>query len=211
MEHDRLNQILDQIQKLEAQIVHELQQKEAEYGYKIHEKKAHFAQEIRLQHRLLKEKLLHYIFRSRFLVLLTTPFIYACLIPIALMDLICSTYQWICFPIYGIPAVRRSDYLAFDRHHLSYLNLIEKINCEYCAYANGILHYVAEISARTEQYWCPIKHFRCVKCTHKRYKNFLNYGDGEGYVRELEGIRQKFQDLHETVPDEKASNHPRHS
>lgn len=128
-------------------------------------------QEIRLQHRLLKEMLLHYIFRSRFLVLLTTPFIYACLIPVALMDLICSTYQWICFPIYGIPAVRRSDYLAFDRHHLSYLNLIEKINCEYCAYANGILHYVAEISARTEQYWCPIKHFRCVKCTHKRYKN----------------------------------------
>jgi hypothetical protein len=43
MEHDRLNQVLDQIQKLEAQIVHELQQKEAEYGYKIHDKKAHFA------------------------------------------------------------------------------------------------------------------------------------------------------------------------
>ena len=204
IEHDRLNQILDQIQKLEAQIVHELQQKEAEYGYKIHDKKAHFAQEIRLKHRLLKEKLLYYIFRSRFLVLLTTPFIYACLIPITLMDLICSTYQWICFPIYGIPAVRRSDYLAFDRHHLSYLNLIEKINCEYCAYANGILHYVAEISARTEQYWCPIKHFRCVKCTHKRYKNFLNFGDGEGYVRELEGIRQKFHDVHEKVPTEKS-------
>lgn len=203
MEQDRLTQILGQIQKLEAQILEELQQKEAEYGYKLHEKQIRFTKEIRLRHRQLKEKLTRYLFRSRFLVLLTTPFIYACLIPIALLDLVCTTYQWICFPLYGIPKVRRSDYLAFDRHHLSYLNLIEKINCEYCAYANGILHYVAEIAARTEQYWCPIKHFRCVKCAHKRYKNFLNFGDGEGYVRELEGIRQKFQDLHEAVPTEK--------
>ena len=203
MEHDRLNQILDQIQKLEAQIVHELQRKEAEYGYKINEKRVQFTQEIRFQHRLLKEKLHHYIFRSRFLVLLTIPVIYACLIPITLLDLICSTYQWVCFPIYGIPRVRRSEYLAFDRHHLSYLNLIEKINCEYCAYANGILAYVVEIAARTEQYWCPIKHFRCVKCAHKRYKNFLNFGDGEGYVRDLERIRQKFQDLHERPPTQK--------
>ena len=29
------------------------------------------------------------------------------------------------------------DYLAFDRHPLQYLNLIEKVNCEYCAHANG--------------------------------------------------------------------------
>ncbi|NCW27395.1 MAG: hypothetical protein EBV83_03720 [Verrucomicrobia bacterium] len=203
MEQDRLTQILGQIQKLEAQILEELQQKEAEYGYKLHEKQIRFTKEIRLRHRQLKEKLYRYLFRSRFLVLLTTPVIYACLIPIALLDLVCTTYQWICFPLYGIPKVRRSDYLAFDRHHLSYLNLIEKINCEYCAYANGILHYAAEIAARTEQYWCPIKHFRCVKCAHKRYKNFLNFGDGEGYVRELEGIRQKFKDLHEAVPTEK--------
>ena len=203
MEQDRLTQILGQIQKLETQILEELQQKEAEYGYKLHEKQIRFSKEIRLRHRQLKEKLARYLFRSRFLVLLTSPFIYACLIPIALLDLVCTTYQWICFPLYGIPKVRRSDYLAFDRHHLSYLNLIEKINCEYCAYANGILHYVAEIAARTEQYWCPIKHFRRVKCAHKRYKNFLNFGDGEGYVRELEEIRQKFQDLHEAVPTEK--------
>lgn len=195
MEHDRLTQILEQIQKLEAQIIHELHQKEIEYGYKVHEKKVQFTREIRLRHRQLKEKLHHYILRSRFLVLLTTPVIYTCLIPIALLDMVCSFYQWVCFPIYGIPWVKRSDYLAFDRHHLSYLNLIEKINCEYCAYANGILHYVAEISARTEQYWCPIKHFRCVKCTHRHYKKFLNFGDGEGYVRQLDQIRKEFDGL----------------
>ena len=193
MEKDRLNQILSQIHQLESQIVEELHRKEEEYGYKIHQKRAEFTQKIRQQHRQIRRKLHRYLFQSRWLVLLTTPVIYACLLPIALLDLVCTFYQWVCFPIYGIPWVRRSEYLAFDRHHLAYLNLVEKINCEYCAYANGILAYVVEIAARTEQYWCPIKHFRCVKCAHKHYKNFLNYGDGEGYVRQLEQIRK---DLH---------------
>jgi len=32
-----------------------------------------------------------------------------------------------------------------DRHHLAYLNVIEKLNCEYCGYANGVFAYVREI------------------------------------------------------------------
>jgi hypothetical protein len=64
-----------------------------------------------------------------------------CIIPIALADLIGSMYQAICFPIYGIPKVHRGEYLSFDRHRLSYLNFAEKLNCDYCAYVNGILAY----------------------------------------------------------------------
>ena len=195
MQNDRLGQLLAEIRKLEEQILEELHQKEKEYGYKIHETGVRFADEIRRQHQKLRKQLHRYLLGSRFLVLLTTPVIYACLVPITLLDLVCSFYQWICFPIYGIPYVKRGDYLAFDRHHLQYLNLIEKINCEYCAYANGVLNYVVEIAARTEQYWCPIKHFTCVKCTHKRYRHFVNFGDGEGYARRLEQIRKEFRDL----------------
>jgi len=195
MQKDRLGHLLTEIRKLEEQIVEELQVKEKEYGYKIQKTKVRFTDEIRRQHRKLRTQLHRYVLGSRFLVLITTPVIYACLIPIALLDLVCSLYQGLCFPIYGIPYVRRGEYLAFDRHHLQYLNLIEKINCEYCAYANGILAYVTEIAARTEQYWCPIKHFRCVKCTHKRYRHFVNFGDGEGYIRRLDQIRKEFRDL----------------
>ena len=54
-----------------------------------------------------------------------------------LMDLFVTTYQAVCFPIYGIPKVRRSDYLVFDREDLPYLNAIEKFNCFYCSYGNG--------------------------------------------------------------------------
>ena len=195
LQNDRLGQLLAEIRKLEEQIVEELHEKEKEYGYKIHETGVRFADEIRRQHRQLRKRLHRYLLGSRFLVLLTTPVIYACLVPIAMLDLVCSFYQWVCFPIYGIPYVRRGDYLAFDRHHLQYLNLIEKVNCEYCAYANGVLNYVVEIAARTEQYWCPIKHFKCVKCTHKRYRHFVDFGDGEGYTRRLDQIRKEFRDI----------------
>ena len=55
-------------------------------------------------------------------------------------------YQAICFPVYKIPKVRRRDYLVFDRHHLAYLNIIEKINCAYCSYANGAIAFMREVA-----------------------------------------------------------------
>ncbi len=35
----------------------------------------------------------------------------------------------------------RGAHFTFDRHRLGYLNLIEKLNCDYCAYANGLFAY----------------------------------------------------------------------
>jgi hypothetical protein len=93
------------------------------------------------------------------------------------------------FPVYGIPRVRRRDYLAFDRGQLAYLNAVEKLNCEYCAYANGILAHVREVASRTEEYWCPIKHARRVLGVHSRYGSFVDFGDGDAYRHDLERLR----------------------
>ncbi|MDH3393425.1 MAG: hypothetical protein OEL66_05420, partial [Desulfobulbaceae bacterium] len=103
--------------------------------------------------------------------------------------------QTICFPVYGIPKVKRCDHLVIDRHALRYLNPIEKLNCVYCGYVNGLLSYIQEIAARTEQYWCPIKHARKVAHLHSRYHKFFEYGDAEKYRRELENIRRDFKDV----------------
>jgi len=105
------------------------------------------------QHRLFKTSLRRHILGARFLVILSVPLIYACVLPFAVLDLFVIIYQEVCFPIYGIPKVRRRDYLVFDRGRLAYLNAIEKVGCVYCSYANGLLAYVAEIAARTEQHF----------------------------------------------------------
>lgn len=124
-------------------------------------------------------------------MLLVAPIIYAMLFPALLLDLFVTIYQWICFPVYKIKKVKRKDHIAFDRHHLKYLNSIERLNCIYCSYVNGLISYVAEIAGRTEQYFCPIKHSHRLKGTHSHYKNFMDYGDFEKYREELEMLREK--------------------
>jgi hypothetical protein len=193
--NDKLDELLGQMRQIEKELLAELRRKEAEFFYTIQKKQVRFTEEAKIRHRKLVKRLHRFLLDSRFLVLLTTPVIWSVLLPIALLDLIVSTYQTICFPIYQIPKVPRSDYLLFDRHRLTYLNAIEKLNCEYCAYANGILSFTVEIAARTEQYWCPIKHALRIKTMHSRYKNFFDYGDAEHYRERIEEVRNSFKDV----------------
>lgn len=108
---------------------------------------------------------------------LTAPVIYALAVPLALLDLMVTLYQKVCFPLYGLPQVDRSEHLVIDRHKLSYLDGIEKLNCLYCGYGNGVIAYAREIAARTEEHWCPIKHKKRVKAPHGRYAGFAEYDD----------------------------------
>jgi len=112
-------------------------------------------------------------------------------VPVAMLDAWVSLYQLVCFRAYGIARVRRGDYIVFDREHLAYLNGIEKLNCMYCSYANGVFAYTREIAGRTEQYWCPIRHAKRVRAPHSHYRRFVDYGDAEGYRRRLLQLRQE--------------------
>lgn len=154
---------------------------------------------IELADRFLREQQRHkiglfrYLRRSRLPVALTAPLIYLGWIPFLLTDLFVTLYQTACFPIYRIPKVSRSGYMVFDRSDLPYLNLIEKFNCFYCAYANGVAAYAREVAARTEQYWCPIKHARRIGHAHERYPHFFDHGDGEAFRAGLERLRRQYE------------------
>jgi hypothetical protein len=193
--NDSLDTLLERMRLLEKEIVSALQRKESEFLYEVRRRKVRFTEEARARHRRLVKRFSSYIRDSRFMVLLTTPVIWACVIPIVILDGAMNLYQAICFPIYGIPKVKRRDYIVMDRRHLAYLNWAEKMNCEYCAYANGVLACATEIAARTEQYWCPIKHALRMKSMHSRYRTFFDYGDAEHYRQHLETVRRSFADI----------------
>lgn len=127
---------------------------------------------------------------SRPLVALTAPLIYSMIVPFLLLDLGVTIYQFLCFPVYRIARVRRSEYLLFDRARLPYLNLLERLNCTYCSYANGLLAYVGEVAARTEQYWCAIKHSDQPRAPHGRYDTFADFGDARGYRVKRNSLRR---------------------
>lgn len=110
--------------------------------------------------------------------LISAPFIYAMIVPLAFLDLMIEVYHRLCFPLYGLKWVNRSRYIRIDRHRLSYLTPLERMNCAYCGYANGLLPYAATIAAETEKYWCGIMHEKkkgFVPPSH--HKGFLRYGD----------------------------------
>jgi hypothetical protein len=65
----------------------------------------------------------------------------------------------------------------------------------FCGYFNGLIAYVQEIGARTEQHWCPIKHARKVGYIHTRYHHFFEYGDAKAYRDELKRLQKDFSDL----------------
>lgn len=127
------------------------------------------------------------------LSLLVSPVIYSLIFPLMLLDLWLWIFQLICFTTYKIKRVKRSEYILFDRGRLKYLNLIESYNCNYCAYANGLIAYSREIASRTEQYFCPIKHKLHIKGSHQYYKNFLEFGDGSGFRINLKNLRDKLK------------------
>jgi len=139
--------------------------------------------------RQVRVGLWRYVLGGDLATLLATPVIYSVLVPFLLLDAWVSLFQAICFRAWGISRVRRADYFAIDRHRLAYLNGIEKANCLFCSYANGLLAYVREIAARTEQYWCPIRHARRVRAAHDRYLSFVPYGDAAGYRERLPALR----------------------
>jgi len=187
----RIDDLLARMGHLERELEIELSRARERWRYRIEAGRVRFEHDVREGHRRWKQSIPRFIRESSPLNLLTAPVIYSLLVPIALLDLWISAYQAICFPMYGIGRVRRSAYIVIDRQHLAYLNTIEKVNCMYCGYANGVFAYLREIAARTEQYWCPIRHAKRVLAPHAHYREFVDYGDATGYHRQLPLLRAK--------------------
>ena len=187
--NERITQILAQMAALEADLRTAVHEQESRMFFQIKGKRVEFERSVRDAHRKLSKNFFRWLVTDRPQNLITGPIIYAMIVPMVMLDACVSFYQWACFPIYGITKVRRGDYIVFDRRHLQYLNFIEKFHCTYCEYGNGLMSYMAEILARTEEYFCPIKHAHKILGTHRRYNRFLDYGDAADYEARLEAYR----------------------
>ncbi len=194
---NKLQGLIKKIKKLEKELAEEIRKQEEIFFYKIRGGKVLFEKNVKKKHKAIVKTVSRYLSDAEPLNILTAPVIWSCIFPALFMDLFVTFYQAICFRVYGIPRVKRNKYIVIDRHSLSYLNGIEKLNCAYCGYVNGLIAYVQEVAARTEQYWCPIKHARRTALIHSRYGKFFEYGDGYGYRNKIEEVRRDFDDIKE--------------
>lgn len=183
--NEQIKDLISRIDAMQAELEAEFARQSAGLRYGFEHGRAVFEEEVLRRHREMQTRLWTYIRKARPMVVLTAPIIYSLIIPLVLLDLFVSVYQAACFPAYGLTKVRRSDYLIFDRGHLAYLNALEKLNCAYCSYANGVIAYVREVAAMTEAHWCPIKHARKALSTHEKYRDFVAFGDAEAYRKRV--------------------------
>jgi hypothetical protein len=187
--NERIQQLLEQISALEDDLRIAINEQQSSIFFQIKGKRIEFEQSIKQRHLKFKQNFFLWLVTNRPQNLITGPIIYSMIVPLVVTDIFISFYQMTCFPIYGIKKVRRADYIIFDRQHLNYLNFIEKFHCTYCAYGAGMISYISEIVARTEQYFCPIKHARKMLGTHARYVRFLDFGEAVDYEKKLEEYR----------------------
>jgi len=179
--NDKINALIDRIKGLEAEVESELEEHRRQLHYTVQEKRIEFEAAVRQHHREMRTGIFRYLRTSKLISVLLSPAFYALIVPLVLLDVAVTLFQALTFPVYGITKVPREDFIVLDRHHLSYLNAIEKVNCAFCGYANGLLAYGREIAGRTEAYWCPIKHARKARGQHRRYFDFAEFGDAEAF------------------------------
>lgn len=119
------------------------------------------------------------------LYLISAPFIYSMIIPAIILDLWIELYHRICFPLYGLSYVPRSEYIRIDRQRLPYLSLMEKFNCMYCGYVNGLFGYAMRIAGDTERFWCGIKHKKGGGFHEPaHHRDFTPFGDEMSFEKE---------------------------
>jgi len=189
----RMQELATEIVRLQGELDREIEARRKVLGWEFKKGVVEFDQGITMVHRKLRVGMTKFLARSPIATILVSPVIYSMVLPILLVDIWASLYQAICFRVYRIPQVRRSDFVVIDRERLAYLNWIEALNCVYCDYGNGAIAYVREIASRTEQYWCPIKHALKITDPHQRYYQFLEYGDADGYRARLDQFRDQLR------------------
>lgn len=185
-----IDELIERLRGLEDEIEVEFDRKRDDFRFVVEDRRVRFSEQVAELQRGSKVGLVRYLTGASLMSWLVAPVIYSGIVPLVLLDLFLAGYQAICFPAYHISKVKRSAYVILDRGDLPYLNTLEQFNCFYCGYANGLMAFGREVAARTEQYFCPIKHARRILVAHDRYPTFFEYGDAESYRRGLERLRE---------------------
>ena len=184
-----IDDLIERTHALEEEMQAEFDKKRGDFRFVMDERRVRFSEEVAALQRGAKTGLFEYLTGASLASWLVAPVIYSGIVPLLLLDLFLFLYQALCFPVYHIRKVTRSEFVVLDRGDLPYLNALEKLNCFYCGYANGLIGYAREVAARTEQFFCPIKHARRICAAHDRYPSFFEYGDAESYRLGLERLR----------------------
>jgi len=189
--NDRIKEMIEEIETMKKKLGDEIVKEEEYINYEIHNGYIEFEKEISDRQKQNMMYLWDWFREIPLIQLLSAPVVYMMIVPAVMLDMMLFVYQNVVSRVFKIKFGKRSDYIVFDRQYQRYLNVIEKLNCVYCAYFNGVMQYASAIAGRTELYFCPIKHAKKIAYTHEYYHAFLPYGDGDEYQKKLKELRKE--------------------
>ncbi len=188
--NDKIREIVEEIEAMKVKLSEEIDKQESHISYEIKNGYVTFEKEVLAKQKENMKNLFTWLGEVPLLHFIVAPLIYAMVIPAICLDVVLFIYQQVVFRVFKFQLIKRSDYMIFDHQYLGYLNAIEKLNCLYCSYFNGLMLYASAIAGRTELYFCPIKHAKKVVAQHSYYDAFLSYGDEEEYQKKLKELRE---------------------
>jgi hypothetical protein len=189
-----IKDILEKIESLNNDLRDEYDRVSKKYGFSLEKRKVIFVDEMRKRNKSMKlPKWRFPLSMMNIRQIIAIPFILGMIVPAIFLDICITIYHTVAFPLYGIPRVKRYEYIIFDRRFLDYLNIIQKVQCLYCSYVNGLFAYAVEIAARTERYWCPLKAAHKPKFSHGWYKDFADYGNPEEWKEKYHHDEKSFK------------------
>jgi hypothetical protein len=99
-----LQDLTRRAREIEAEFETELARRRELLGGRLVRGRMMFETEVLARHRAARENLLEYTRAIPLRHMATAPMIYSLILPLALVDLWITLYQWSCFPAYRIPA-----------------------------------------------------------------------------------------------------------
>jgi len=193
MSDNKIKQMIDDIEAMKAKLVEEIQHQEDQFVYEIKNGSVKFENDILEKQRKNMKSLWQWFREIPLSHLLSSPLIYAMIIPAFFLDVMLFLYVKVVGKVFKFDFPKRNMYIVFDRQYLGYLNIMEKLNCMYCSYFNGLMAYASAIASRTEYYFCPIKHAKKIAYDHKYYNRYFSYGDEDRYQEKLKKLRKEFE------------------
>ena len=133
-----IEETVRRLMRLEDELERKFAAQRERFHYHLEEKRAVFEAEALRRHKRIRTGLLTFLRKSPFATIIVAPAVYGLILPIALLDLGVYIFQLVCFSAWGMARIDRSEFVIVDRHRLANLNGIEKLNCAYCGYANGV-------------------------------------------------------------------------
>jgi len=190
---DKIKVLMEELEEKKRQLRDEIAKEEKRITFEIRNGSVIFEQDILAKQKVHMKALRAWFRETPLIQLLCAPVIYGMVIPAVILDVSLFLYKTVVGKVFKIKFAGRDEYIVFDRQYLGYLNSIEKFNCMYCSYFNGLMHYATAIAGRTELYFCPIRHAKKIAYEHPFHDKFFNYADGEAYQERLKELREEMR------------------